>query len=55
MLIDYREISEKLWYKERYGRLTEKEKRMAKKLDEWSNTNFERVFGEINKFILEDF
>ena len=49
------QLSEKLWRKEQYGRLTEKEKRIMKKLDEWSNTAFERVFGEINKFILEDF
>ena len=36
-------LSEKLWYKEQYIGLTEKEKRMSKKLDEWSNKAFERI------------
>ena len=43
LLIDYMQLSEKLWRKEQYGRLTEKEKRMSKKLDEWSNKAFERI------------
>lgn len=45
MLINFLDVMQKLEVKVLYGQLTFKEQKNLIKLSEWSNQNFERIFG----------
>ena len=54
MIINFLDVMQKLEIKVLYGQLTFKEQKNLIKLSEWSNQNFERIFG-VKGFMESDF
>ena len=54
MIINFLDVMQKLEVKVLYGQLTFKEQKNLIKLSEWSNQNFERIFG-VKGFMESDF
>ena len=54
MIINFLDVMEQLEIKVLYGQLTFKEQKNLIKLDEWSDQDFERIFGA-KEFMESDF